>query len=437
MALNETVVEVVRFQAQGLTEIQARTKAMGAAIAESATKAETLARLLADRRYEQFARRVEGARKQYELLALGARNAAAAQALADGSAAKHLASVTRLNREYAELQRRTELVAKYGERWGTVAAKYGGALRAAGGAAAAAGAGAIGLARSGFSGTVEQNKLDLELKMLARELAGAFKPFIELLTKGARALREFMERLSPTGQNVVAGGALAATSYGAWRFGGAALGALGFGAGVGGRLGGAALAGGSAVAAGGASPAATLGANAAGGAAGGAAARAGGLRAAGRAAGRFALRAAPYALPATLLYEAATAPAERPGEKPSEYYARLRAGGEDRLGAALTTLGRAFGKVLSGAGPKSEAQERAEAGAERSRRFVTLAGGGFEETGSGYDRIQAAIGSVGGDVDATAPGWATALTDAVAKLAEEVRRASGGRLERPVGGGGA
>lgn len=434
MALNETVVEVVRFQAQGLTEIQTRTKAMGAAVAESATKAEALARLLNDPRYERFARRVEGARKQYELLALGARNAAAAQALADGSAAKHLASVTRLNREYAELQRRTELVAKYGERWGTVAAKYGGALRVAGGAATAAGAGAIGLARSGFAGTVEQNKLDLELKMLGRELAGAFKPFVELLTKGARALREFMERLTPTGQSAVAGGALAATGYGAWRFGGAALGMLGLGAGAGARLGGAALAGGSASGIG-ASGAAAIGATTAAAARGGIASRAAGFL--GRNAGGIMRNAGPIGFLASGFYEAATARPERPGETPGEYYSRIRREDDrSRLGAAWSMAWRGFGKVVSGAGPKTAEQEAADA--DDPGRKVTPAGGGFEESGSGYERIQAAISSVGGDVfEAKERESRAILTNAIMELVAEIRRSRGGPLARPVGGGGA
>ena len=75
--------------------------------------------------------------------------------------------------------------------------------KVAGAGLTAFGAAAGGMARSGFQGTVEQNALDYEWKMLAREFAGVFKPVFELVTMGANKLRRFMEGLDETGQNLV------------------------------------------------------------------------------------------------------------------------------------------------------------------------------------------------------------------------------------------
>lgn len=420
--VNETLVEVVRFQAAGLTEIQARTKAMGTQIAEATTKSETLARLLGDNRWTKFAQRVEGARKQYELLSLSARNAAAAQGLADGTAARHLRSVTALNAEYAQIQRRTEMIAKYGERWGGLMAKYGGFGKVLGGAALAAGGTSIAMAKSGFNGTVEGNRFDLEWKMLGREMAGAFKPVMEFATKAARSLREFMEALGPAGQNLVMLGGIAATGYGLMRLGGLGLGGmglLGLGRGAAARTAAATAA---------ASVAPSVGANlasqAGGAAAGGAAARRG-FGAGTLAKGGFVTGVA------ALLYEAATARPERPNETPGEYYNRIRRE-DDRsvAGAAFSTAGRAVGKFLSfgTVGPKTAAEEAAA----NARNAVTLAGGGFEETGSAYDRIQAAIETTSRPEDATA-----ALRSSIDALTLAIKNAESMRLVRPSGGGGA
>lgn len=87
---------------------------------------------------------------------------------------------------------------------------------------AAVGAGA----RSGFSGTVEQNRMSYEMTLLNRELAGAFKPLIELFTSGVTKVRKFLETLSPSGQNVLMYGGIAAGAYGLTRMGGRMLGGL-------------------------------------------------------------------------------------------------------------------------------------------------------------------------------------------------------------------
>ena len=129
--------------------------------------------------------------------------------------------------------------------------------RAAGGAALAYGGFAGSLAAKGFQGTVEQNRLDTEWTMLAREFAGAFKPVIEAMTQGVRYVRKFMQGLDGAGQNLVMVSGLLAGAYGAHRaigFAGSVVGGLAglAGGSVAGAAGGAgAIAGGSAAAVGG------------------------------------------------------------------------------------------------------------------------------------------------------------------------------------------
>jgi hypothetical protein len=375
-----TVVEIVKFQATGLTEIQARTKAMGVTIAGVTTRAETLARLLNDPRYEKFVKRVGDAQRQYDLLTLKARNMAAAQSLADGSMARQIRSVKQLNDQYTQIQRKGELIAKYGERWGSIIHRYGGALNTAGniaaGGAAAGAATAAGLARSGFQGTVEQNRFDLEMKMLAREFAGVMMPVLKAMTQAARFIRERMEGLSSAGQNV----AMAATVAGglassAWAMrslvtGGIAARLAGFGG---------TAAGGASAAGVGAAEAAGIGATAAG------ASRA-----------KWAARAGAAAVPLTLAYAAATSSYRRPGERPSEYYDRRRAAGESKVESGLSVAGATISSLWERS--RTDQEERAEAAAKASHRYPTVAGGGFEEGDEMYKRFNAAIANVGGDI---------------------------------------
>ena len=186
--VNETVVEIVRFTEKGIDEISAHTKAMTGEINEAQKKAKILAGLMNDPRYARHAQKIETVNRQYELMALRMRNVAAAQGLADGSTVRHQRSVQRLNEQYARTRREVELVAKYGERAGRFLARHGEKLTAAGNAGALAAGGiaatSFGLARQGFQGTVEQARFDLEMKMLSRELAGIFKPVMEVMTRG-------------------------------------------------------------------------------------------------------------------------------------------------------------------------------------------------------------------------------------------------------------
>jgi hypothetical protein len=378
VSTNTTFVEIVRFQQSGLTEIQARTKAMGVEIGNASTKAETFARLLNDPRYAAFAKRMDGINKSYELLSLRARNVAATQRLADGSAVAHLRSVSQLNDKYAQMQRRAEAVAKYGERWGGIVAKYGHIGSAAGKFATGAAATGVGtvtaLAHRGFEGTVELNKFSNEMTLLSREFAAAFKPLMTVGTKLARVTRVGMERLDTTGQNAVMwgtlglGGALAARFAGV-PVGGYALKAAGWGAGA---------------------------------AASGVGSAARYVGTAGRA-----IRGIPYLGTALTVADAST----------SGDYGRMRAAGKSRLASGAVAFGSSLADSYfslapwESSNPIREARAAAEAKDARARaaapppaidhRRVTSAGGGWEEVGSAFERINAHIGEMSGPEDSS------------------------------------
>jgi hypothetical protein len=118
--------------------------------------------------------------------------------------------------------------------------------RALGNATLAAGATVGGMVQRGFSGTVEQNRLDFEMQLLSREFASAFKPIIELMTAGVTKLRRFMEGLDGAGQNLVMIGGMLAGAYGTARVARMAGGLVSGLASIGGGAGGAVAAGGAA-----------------------------------------------------------------------------------------------------------------------------------------------------------------------------------------------
>src|SRR5262245_62891208 len=122
---DQTVAEILAQQGQGLTPLAARLAAFREEVTATGEKLNALLGLLNDPRYQRHQQRVAGMAQQYQLLALKARNVAAAQALADGSAVRHLRNVQKLNDEYSRLRRETELVARYGERVGRFLARPG------------------------------------------------------------------------------------------------------------------------------------------------------------------------------------------------------------------------------------------------------------------------------------------------------------------------
>lgn len=430
MSVSQTVVEIVRFTEQGLSEISARTKVFSQEISEAQKRMKVLSGLMNDPAYAKHAQQLDTVAKQYELTSLKMRNTAAAHALADGSAVKHLRTTAKLDQQYERIRRETELIYKYGERVGRFFSRHERTLAVMGkvgmGAAALAGGAAVagmGLARQGFAGTVEQAKFDLEMKMLSRELAAVMKPVMEVMTKGARYIRQQLQSLDEGGQNMVMGGMLlGGTAAGAWalRAGGRMLGMFG-GAG-------AAAAGTGAIAGG------SLAAQAGGAAVGGAAGR-GMLARAGTVARGAGVAAGPVV--ATV------------GGATSGDYGRMRSAGKSKFASAMVAAGGGIGDAYyslapwEDTNPLDEARKKHDAkmaaqgrGPDGSRRTVALAGGGYEETGTMHDRIQTAIGTVGGDLPSEIGLLRGVIERQIAVMREAMERRDRERergLERPGG----
>lgn len=169
------------------------------------------------------------------------------------------------------------------------------------------------LASRGMSGTLEQAQYDYSMQQLGRQFAAVMLPITQAFSYLAGQIERRMSALGGTEQNRMFG-ALAGGMAG-WQLGGGPFSAL----------------------AGAALGSAYFGTNAT----GVTAAIAGGAYAGGRVAG------APGALVGGTAAAMAAPPAEMMGESPSQYYARMRAGGANRLDATLATGGRAALKTLS------------------------------------------------------------------------------------------
>lgn len=528
MSTNQTIVEIVKFKADGLTELQAQTKTYSGQVKEASTYLKTMAALVNDPRYTRHLKIMNDLGSATERLALKARNASLAARLSDGSAVKQLGAVTKMNAQYDQMQRniqniyakqsladgsavarariaaeqkayydeiqqrvaniaatedlasgvavkrlrtaqqlsaqadrinrltrnraaaesladgslvkqmraaavledqyvgirrQAELIARYGERLGRFLGRRdvqiaGRVMTGVGVGVSIMAATGLGLAKQGFSGTVEQAKFDLEMKMLSRELAGIMKPVMEVMTKGARFIRRLLEGLGGNGQNIVMGGLLlGGTAASAWaaRGGMSMLGMLGTRAAT------------PAMAAAASSGAGSLATQAGGAAAGGAAARTGA-----RGLLRGAVRASPY-LPfiATAI-----------GGSTSGDYTRFRQAGKSRLGSftlsRLASGAEMYESLAPWEDPNAPDSMTKQIAAGRSawdrkhpqtaadHRAVMLAGGGYQETGAGFEGIQAAIGQVGGDVakdrDTALRDTLNGLKDTLLKLNETLSR---------------
>lgn len=264
----------------------------------------------------------------------------------------------------------------------------------------AAGAGVSGMAARGFSGTVEGNRMNLELQMISRELAGAFLPAIKAVTGALQVFRKWLERIGPQTQNLIMLGGLAAGGLGAVGLARFGLAGLGMGGAAAAGAGGAGLARfmpplgfvGAGAAAFGIGHEVT-GAGAAYGAVRGMRAGTGALRGAARVAGPLAIGA--------IGADAAT----------GGYYSELRARGENKLVSGLGALGGGLMDFVSfgtygdafrrrrgtGTGPFSTPEQRAafERGQGEERRRVTIADAGFESPGSAFERITNRLALVG------------------------------------------
>lgn len=334
--------------------------------------------------------------------------------------------------------REMDLRARFGQRAGGLLAgaerfAQSGMGRAIGGAATAFGAFAGNAARSGFSGTVEGNRLAFEFQLLNREFASAFKPVIELFTEGVSRVRRFMQSLDGAGQRMVMIAGLLAGAYGTMRVArsvGGALGLAGAASGAGSLLGmggaGAAGAGAAALAGGGpkgATPPVV---------AGGGMSRVGGALAAASRATMFGAAV----LDAPKAYDAFDAARRAREAKTSEervgiagdYLRGLRDNGGLTAGFGLDKLFLDSGYAKRKAAEGGIDLDAPATKANDPRRNVTPAEYGFSEVGSAYKR--ASVSFLNNEAASASDGKqmaevATMIRDALTKNAEileQIRR---------------
>lgn len=410
MAQNEQIVEVVTFTANGLEQMAANAKALADGTADLKAK------------YGEYADVVEKAARRNELFA---------RAVRDGTYDRHVRQMRALNDQYERLRQRADAIARYGPRLGALLGN--GTVQAAGRFglyAAGAGVATVGaMARSGLSGTVEGNRMNLEAQLLSREVAGAFKPLTDGVTNATMKIRKWMESLSGTEQDMLMyGGALVAGTV-ALR---ALLGANAFGALAGGAAGLAGRALGLGGAAGAGSSAATLAAAGAGGAA-----AAGGRGLLARGAGFLARNASKVPLVGAAV-----------GGATSGDYGRFRAQGMGRGKAAFASLFLAGGEMVQSlTGDTDDLKKWREQQDKKyglnDHRAVTLADAGFESVGSGYDRLSTSLALVDASAAAaresaagTAAAESTGLIAAMERLAAAFAAAAADPMPRPASGTG-
>jgi hypothetical protein len=314
----------------------------------------------------------------------------------EGVYAEGLKGQMRLQREQRkieEMEKRAAYEARLGRRLGGIAygadalgrSPFGAVARGAAGAAGMAGVAATGAAMHGFQGTVEWNRLQLEVDMVSRELAGAFLPAIQWATKGLQGLRNWLESLSQRDQNRLMLGAMAFGGVGA-----AGILARGAGAIGGGLAGGAALLGrfGSRAA-----PSIMAGGNWSGfGGASSAAAGAGMMSRAGSVAGKVVGGAGAVYAGVTTMKEQYEDMSSDPNTMRAFGRQMLRApdmlmGGEAARMFGFKSggpLGQAYDAAFGSNQNAGGGQQVTESG---SRRRVTLAAAGFEQSGAAFERV--------------------------------------------------
>lgn len=422
MSTSTTVVEVIKFTSQGVPEIVAQTKVMARETQSVTQRYTTLLGLVNNPAFVKHAAWLERMARSHELISMRLRNQAYAQRVADGSAARQMRAAQQLNAEYARMQRRVELTARYGERLGGFLATHGAALSKVGGMmgiglTSVAGMG-VGLARQGFEGTVEKNRLTSELSMISRELAGAFKPVMDVATKFAKVVRQRLEKTGESGQNAIMTAGIVGTagaSLTAFRAVANTIGAVA-GETMASKFRGMALRGAAGLAGAGLLTYGVAAGNVTSGALGGAIL---GFSVGGP------VGALAGGVAGGLTAKAQGTPTAMGGEGPAEYWSRLRRSGRSWGGTAIDTglegISETYHWMFSGF--KDVKQRHAEREAE-SRRQVQLAGGGFEDMDSYYTRLTSAVEKKEGERE---------LTGAMRDLADELRRRDSG-LSRPAGG---
>lgn len=437
MPANESIVELVKFTSSGMSEILTDAKKMqelldrlkgtaqGAAeqqqkLADAVNDAgfrEQAGALLAA---ETAARKLNDATRQR--IELEARR----QAVATGAYGRDLRVQQTLRREQErvlELERRAQYQARFGRQAGYLAYQADRALRSPGGMAAMAGAAAVtGLAKNGFSNTVEMNRFNLEVQLISRELAGAFKPALDFATSALGKFRKFLERLGSREQDAIMYGGLAVAGYGAYRAGGALLGGAGRMLGMGaaapaaaagmGAAEAAAIGAGGAKLLGGGAPAAAVGATPG---AGGRLLR--GVKGVGKFLGG---RVLPIAAAAETISELTD---------DDGFYERHRRKGGSRFGSAVRTIGDMGLNMLTFGGHAEGLRKDGEIGAAAKtasdRRVVTPADAGFEASGSFSARAATALALVDAGEEGS-PKWVADIIETIKStvmLAAEKARA--------------
>jgi hypothetical protein len=282
-------------------------------------------------------------------------------------------------------ERKNTLQRRYGNTVGGAvdwAMRFGGGptggklLRAGGAVASSVGGSIVGGATAGFFGTVEGNRFYNEIKMINRELAGAFLPVMKAATSGFRTLRTTLQGFGEAGQNMVMLAGLSFSAYKLARFSGIGLGGFGSGA-----------------------------ASAVGSAAGSAATSGKG------GAGTIIARTGVSALLAASAISGFSSPTGGREAFEEMGMGRKTAGWTSSYLSAASPLGWANDAInnrrwgpLRLAGKFADSAGMAETGAflggrdrdlmgdgDKSRRRVTIADAGFDPIGSGYERIANAV----------------------------------------------
>lgn len=364
--VNDTIVEIVRFQEAGLDAISARTAAFAKQLDEATKRGKALSEALGDPAFARHASRMAELNRHAERGAVAIKNQQRAADLASGAFSKHAAAMGRLSAESRKLDQQESLaalVAQHGRFGGVIrhnAAQLSLLGRVAMGVTGMGVAMGVGLVRSGLQGTVQGYQLERAWTRLARQLAAIAIPAVEQLASWIGRLASWFQSLSGSQQdNILKFGLLAA--------GGLALvGVLKTIITVGAAA---------------RTVLASVGASAGLGALGGTAVGAAGSRALGM--------ALPVVGAATAAYALAESSGDRlnPSEGPGDYYARKRAEGRSRLGAIASTAGTALGFVGRELfGGKESFVEDAKTG--KKHRDVTPLQVAQDEAGGAHMRIQ-------------------------------------------------
>lgn len=211
---NQDVEVRLRLALEGLPEANRQVLELAAAAGNADSRLKSLEQVMSRKKAVGDGSFTRGARADLEVARLARETSFAERRAAVGDGTRSVLQKRQLDQKDLDtriLERRAELQALYGRTGGGVAhgmerlgenrfARLGAgmALGAAGWAAAAG--------TSGFSGTVEGNRLALEMQLLNREIAGALRPAIVYLTDTVRGIRQWLQRQGRGTQNLIAAG---------------------------------------------------------------------------------------------------------------------------------------------------------------------------------------------------------------------------------------